>query len=232
MGTHFWSVARFTAADRRARVLAMPSPPPRPNIPVLSELYLTIETARLALRPLTDGDVDALWPYVSDPEFPKYMSWTAHTDKAQTREFIARVTAATANNEGVTWAIVHEGAVIGTVGLDRVQWQMRAWRIDRAELGYWIAPPMWGKGLVTEAAHAVVTFGFENLGLHKITVGCIAENTASRRVIEKVGFRYIGRLEDDVWRDGRWWSHLRYELTSPEWPDVHTTIRVSRPRPA
>ena len=52
----------------------------------------------------------------------------------------------------------------------------------------------------------------------------------SRRVIEKLGFRLIGRLEDDVWRDGRWWSVLAYELTQSEWSDVSTTMRVNRPR--
>ena len=61
-----------------------------------------------------------------------------------------------------------------------------------------------------------------------VTVGCFAENDASRRVIEKLGFRYVGRAEDDVWRDGQWRSHLRYELTAPEWPDVHTTTRIDR----
>ena len=84
---------------------------------------------------------------------------------------------------------------------------------------------------MTEAAHAVVKFGFENIGLHKITVYCFVENAASKRVIEKVGFRHVGRLEEDLWRDGRWHAQHRFELTSQEWPDVHTTMRVSRPRP-
>jgi ribosomal-protein-serine acetyltransferase len=75
-----------------------------------------------------------------------------------------------------------------------------------------------------------VRCGFELIGLHKVTVGCIAENAGSRRVIEKLGFRPVGRLEDDVWRDGCWWSVLRYELTASEWSDVSTTMRVSRPR--
>jgi [ribosomal protein S5]-alanine N-acetyltransferase len=81
------------------------------------------------------------------------------------------------------------------------------------------------------SAGAVVRFGFETIGLHKITTRCLVENIGSRRVIEKVGFRFVGRAEDDSWRDGRWSTQLLYELTSPEWPDVHTTMRVSRPRP-
>ena len=54
---------------------------------------------------------------------------------------------------------------------------MRAWRVDRAELGYWLAPALWSQGLMTEAAHrGGDASAFETLGLHKITVGCFAEN--------------------------------------------------------
>jgi len=205
--------------------------PPRPTIPTLSELPLVIETSRLRLRPIALDDVDAIWPIVSDPQFPKQMSWAVHKDKAETRAFIERVTEGLHKGEHVTWAMEHAGRAQGCIGLDGITWEQRAWRVDRAELGYWLAPALQGQGLMTEAAHAVVRWGFETLGLHKIKVGCFAENASSRRVIEKVGFRYVGRLDDDVWRDGRWHSHLRFELTAPEWPDVHTTMRVSRPRP-
>lgn len=204
---------------------------PIPSIPTLADLPLVIATPRLRMRPIEQGDVEAIWPVVSDPAFPVHMSWSAHTDKAQTREYIAIASAALAKGDGITWAIEREGKMQGCIGLDGITWQHRAWRVDRAELGYWLAPELQRKGLMTEAAHAVVRWGFETLGLHKISVGCFAENAASRRVIEKVGFRYVGRLEDDVWRDGRWWSGLRFELTAGEWPDVHTTMRVSRPRP-
>ena len=206
------------------------SAPPRP-IPTLSKLDLAIETERLRLRPFRSEDLDDIWPVVSDPEFPKLMSWSAHTERAQAAGFIDATGASLADGTGATWAIEQGGHVIGCVALEDIAWTVRAWRVDRAELGYWLAPAHWGKGLMTEAADAAVRFGFHTIGLHKITVGCIAENTASRRVIEKLGFRFVGRQEDHVWRDGRWWSRLRYELTAGEWPDVHTTMRVSRPRP-
>jgi RimJ/RimL family protein N-acetyltransferase len=208
---------------------ALGSPPPRPRIPKLDELDLVIETSRLRLRQFADTDVDELWPFVSDPELPRMMSWAAHTDRGQTLEWLRHAQAGYANSTGVTWAIELDGKIAGCVSLDGVRFVLGAWRIDRAELGYWIAPAHWNKGLMTEAAHAVVRTGFETVGLHKITVGCIAENVASRRVIEKLGFRPVGRLEDDVWRDNRWWSVLRYELTASEWSDVTTTMRVHRP---
>jgi RimJ/RimL family protein N-acetyltransferase len=209
----------------------MTAAPPKPTIPTLAELRTELETQRLMLRPFRDADVDAIWPIVSDPAFPQLMSWSAHRDRAETLAFIRSHATSLANNEGVVWAIEHAGQVIGCIGLEGIEFQVRAWRVDRAELGYWLAPAHARQGLMTEAAHAVVRFGFETIGLHKVTVGCFAQNIASRRVIEKLGFRFIGRLEDDVWRDAAWHSHLRYELTSGEWPDVHTTMRVSRPRP-
>jgi ribosomal-protein-alanine N-acetyltransferase len=206
------------------------SAPPRARIPKLDELDLVLTTARLRLRAFEEADADDLWPCVSDPALTKMMSWNAHTERGQTLDFIRRVTAGPTTGTGVAWAIELGGRAAGCISLEGIQFELRAWRLDRAELGYWIAPPLWGRGLMTEAAQAVVRCGFELIGLHKITVGCIAENTGSRRVIEKLGFRPVGRLEDDVWRDGRWWSVLRYELTASEWGDVSTTTRVSRPR--
>jgi len=190
-----------------------------------------IETAHLRLRPFVESDVYAIWPIVSQPEFPKLMSWGAHTDRDETLGFVRGQLAAIASNTDLAWAIEHEGRAVGCVALVGIVWQVRARRLDHGELGYWLAPALWNKGLMTEAATAAVRYGFDTIGLHKITTRCLAENHGSRRVIEKVGFRFLGRAEDDVWRDDRWSTHLLYELTAPEWPDVHTTMRVNRPRP-
>lgn len=209
----------------------MTSAPPRGRIPQLDQLDLVLVTDRLRLRPFEDRDADDLWPLVSDPELPRMMSWAAHTERSQTVGFIEWTREALAAGSNVTWAIERDGRAVGCVSLDGVAFAQRALRVDRAELGYWIAPALWGQGLVTEAARAVVGCGFETIGLHKIHVRCIVENVGSRRVIEKLGFRLIGRLEDDVWRDGRWWSLCSYELTTGEWSDVSTTMPVGRPRP-
>lgn len=209
----------------------MSSPPPRTPIPRLDQLDLVIATARLRLRPLEDRDVDDLWPLVSDPDLPRMMIWAAHADRGETRAFIQSTREALARGTGATWAIEVDGRAVGTVGLGDIRFAHAALRVDRAELGYWIAPALRGAGLVTEAAQAVVRCGFETIGLHKITVHSFEANAASRRVIEKLGFRMVGRQEDDAWRDGRWWAMLSYELTAPEWSDVSTTMRVKRPAP-
>jgi RimJ/RimL family protein N-acetyltransferase len=156
------------------------------------------------------------------------MSWDAHKDRDETRGFVRQQIASLARGTGVTWAIVIDGRAHGCIGLSGITWEFRAWRIDRAELGYWLGKPYWNQGLMSEATLAATRWGFETLGLHKITIGCIDGNAASQRVIEKLGFRFLACAEDDVWRDGRWWSHLRYELTATEWGDAALTRRFSR----
>lgn len=201
---------------------------PREPIPTLSSLDPVIRTARLLLRPLRERDVDDLWPTVSDPAFPLMMSWSAHTERRETVEFIHGQAEAFARGVAMTSALEHEGRAVGCISLDGIRWGLGAWRVDRAELGYWLAPALWRRGLMTEAARAVMRFAFEALGLHKLTVGCVAENDGSRRVIEKCGFRFVGRLEDDVFRAGRWWSQLRYELLAREWREAAAQWQAPR----
>src|SRR2546421_76021 len=83
-------------------------------------------TPRLALRPIELADVDAIWPYASDPEFPKQMSWAAHVDRSETVAFIESCDAALAKETSVTWAITKSGQTIGCIGLDGIAWQVRA----------------------------------------------------------------------------------------------------------
>jgi [ribosomal protein S5]-alanine N-acetyltransferase len=208
----------------------MLSAPPRSVIPKLSELPLVIETPRLKLRPQLDSDADALFPYVSDPELPRMVSWAAHEKIEETREWLRSGAELVAAGTDMIWTIEHEGAPVGCVGLHGIKWGVRALRVDRAELGYWIAKPFWRKGLMTEAATAATRWAFETLGLHKVTVMCFEGNVGSQRVIEKVGFRFLGRSEDDSWRDGKWYAHLRYELVASEWADMSRTLRFTRPR--
>ena len=83
-----------------------------------------------------------------------------------------------------------DGRLIGGMGLAASP------RFNHAEIGYWIAQPAWNQGYATEAARAVVQFGFETWGLHKIVGTHLRRNPASGRVMEKVGFQFEGILRD------------------------------------
>jgi [ribosomal protein S5]-alanine N-acetyltransferase len=206
----------------------MLSAPPRPDIPTLAALPAVIETSRLVLRPLTLADVDDLRPYVTDPELSKYLSWSAHKDRAETEAWITAAVERRTNGTGMVWSIVIDGKACGVIGLDGIKWEFRAWRIDRAELGYWLGIPHWSKGYMTEAAFAATKWAFDALGLHKVTIGCIEGNVASQKIIERIGYRFLAKLEDDVWRDNRWWPHRRYEMLASEWGDTTSTQRFVR----
>lgn len=195
----------------------MGSAPPRTKIPAFVDLPLTITTPRLQLRPLRASDAEALYRYSADAELTRFVTWASHTSIDQTREWLASSAEAFRKNTDMVWAIVEAGDACGAIGLHAITWGLRALRWDCATLGYWLGIPHQGKGLMTEAAEAVTRWGFESLGLHKINVSCFQENVGSRRVIEKVGFRFLCKCDEDVWRDGQWHAHLRYEMTASEW---------------
>jgi ribosomal-protein-alanine N-acetyltransferase len=207
----------------------MTSPPPRTPAK-LTDLPLVVDTPRLQLRPLELGDADALFALAADPDVAKYMSWDAHRDRSDTVEFLERMLGSRREGTSVGWAIVFEGAVVGVISIDGIRWDFRAWRVDRAEMGYWLGKPYWGRGIMSEAATAALRFAFETLGLHKVTIGCVEGNAGSQAIIEKLGFRFLAHFAEDFWRFGRWWDHRRYELTVGEWADSTRTMKFSRPR--
>jgi ribosomal-protein-alanine N-acetyltransferase len=80
-------------------------------------------------------------------------------------------------------------------------------------LGYWMGKPYAGQGLMTEAVGLIVPFCFETLGLHRIHAAFLPDNMASRRVLEKNGFREEGFAENYLQIDGKWADHVLFGLT-------------------
>ena len=104
------------------------------------------------------------------------------------------------------------GEAVGSCGLRR-----KPGGEDEADIGYELAPRLWGQGYATEAARAMVDFGFRELGLHRISSWCIADNAASARVLEKDGFTLEGRLRQNERFKGRRGDTLLYGLLREEW---------------
>jgi len=90
-------------------------------------------------------------------------------------------------------------------------------------LGYWMGEEFAGRGLMTEAVGVVLPFFFETLGLHRLQAAFLPHNMASRRVLEKNGFREEGYAENYLQIDGRWADHVLFALTRERWD--------ARPRP-
>ena len=106
------------------------------------------------------------------------------------------------------FAIVHQGALVGCVDVDEIE-------AGEGSLGYWLGEAAWGRGLASEAARAVIDFAFGPLGLLRLTSGHAADNPASGRVLEKLGFRPAG--ETEVWSRPRQTliRQVRYALGRP-----------------
>jgi ribosomal-protein-alanine N-acetyltransferase len=113
------------------------------------------------------------------------------------------------------WGVVlkDSGAFVGTCGVDVNYAPEHA----RAELSYVLSLEHWGKGLMPEAVRAVIRFGFGRMGLNRIQARCMAENTASARVMEKAGMTYEGTLREPefikgAYRDMKIYTILRREF--------------------
>ena len=94
---------------------------------------------------------------------------------------------------------------------------MKAPGAQEADLGYELDPRYWENGYATEAARALLAFGFQELGLHRIWAQCIAENVASAHVLEKIGMQQEGHLRQNEWMQGRWWDTLLYAILETEY---------------
>ena len=108
--------------------------------------------------------------------------------------------------------LARTGSVVGMtrIGVDSE-------RHRSANIGYSVAPAFWGRGIASEAAALIVGFGFERLGMHRIWATHHPENAASRRVLDKLGFREEGRRREDRMTGGRWFDSVVCSLLEDEW---------------
>lgn len=145
---------------------------------------VVLETERLILRPWAEEDAAECFRYASDPRVGPVAGWPAHTDVAESQRVIREILSAPE-----TYAIVWKqtGLPIGSIGLFHSE---VAPQDGEAELGYWLGVPWWGRGIAPEAARALLRRGFETLGLSRIWCCYFEGNEKSKRVQEKLGFRY------------------------------------------
>jgi len=176
---------------------------------------MRIATDRLVLREFVTGDWPAVLAYQRDPCFLRFYPWTGRIE-AEVRDFVQRFVDDQADRPRRKFqfaiTLTDGGQVIGSCGIRR-----KPGKDWEADIGYDLAPEQWGRGYVTEAALAIVDFGFNTLDLHRISSWCIADNAASARVLEKAGLRREGRSRENEHFKGRRWDTLFYGLLESEW---------------
>lgn len=174
-----------------------------------------LERQRLRLRPVTMADAPTVAAYCSNWDVAQWMApmpWPYTLADAE--DFLSRVTACC--YRGFTRALCVDGEIIGLMSLDPANPDWGANEGAR-ELGYWIGQPHWGKGYATEAAAAMVSYGFEEMGIEGMVSGALAENARSLNVLTKCGFERTGAAMLNSVPHGKKMPAVRVDLSLSRW---------------
>lgn len=172
-------------------------------------------TERLLLREFSLDDWPAVLAYHRDPRYLRFYP-DEHGTEPEVRKLVRMFVdwQAEAPRQRFQWAVVlpGDGRIVGNCGV-----RMRSAEEGEADIVFELHPDHWGKGYATELARALLCFGFNGLGLRRVSAQCVAENEASAHVLDKVGMRREGRLERHFRMKGRWWDTLLYGILRSEW---------------
>lgn len=148
---------------------------------------MILETERLILRQWEESDAENLYKYASDPAVGPIAGWPSHQSIDESLDVIRNVFCGA---EAYAVCLKSDNKAIGAIELKLNGHTDMTERDDECELGYWIGKPFWGQGLIPEAAREIIRHAFEDIGMQKVWCGYYDGNEKSKRVQEKVGFRY------------------------------------------
>ena len=189
----------------------------------LDDLAWPLRTARLSIRPMSLGDVDALWPIRRLADVNRYLTGAPQTLEAF-RELFDSI-------ERLTRTLVYEldGVIVGDLYLHVEDAWAQAEVADQAhdvqaEIGWTLDPAHGGRGYATEAVEALIRLCFVDLGLRRVTAGCFAANEPSWRLMERVGMRRESyTVQESLHRTEGWLDGMMYAMLADEWRARHAT---------
>ena len=176
--------------------------------------YPRLATPRLVLRSFGPGDIDEIVRLAGDFAIADTTLMIPHPySKTDAEQWLQTHAPRFEAGEQVHLAITERqtGELIGAVGLSITA------RFDRAELGYWVGKPYWGKGYCTEASKAVMDWGFSNLNLNRVYAVHMKRNPASGRVMQKLGMTREGEFRQHVKKWDRYEDMVIYGILRSEW---------------
>lgn len=186
--------------------------------PDLSTLDWPVRTDRLSLRPATLADLEPTGRIRRQPGVSHWLT----VDAADEEEYAARF--ASPARLAKTLVVERDGEVIGDLMIGIESPWAQAEVADRAtdtqaELGWVLAPGHAGQGLATEAVRAMIDLCFRELGLRRVVAHCFADNTASWRLMERLGMRRESHtVQESLHRSGAWLDGYSYAILAEEWP--------------
>lgn len=161
-----------------------------------------LRTDRFLLRRFREDDLANVYKGLSHPDVIRYygVSYsTMESTKAQMKFFSDLEESGT----GIWWAICSQDDKVfyGAGGLNSLKAEHR-----KAEIGYWLLPEFWGKGIVKEVLPAICDYGFNDLRLHRIEAVVETENERSKKAIQSIGFHYEGTMKECEFKSGKFIS--------------------------
>ena len=184
-----------------------------------NETTIVLETERMVLRRFVEEDAPLLLELDSDPEVVRFVDVGLSPDLDKIRnELIPYLLNYYERNVGFgVWAAIEKASG------DFLGWFLfrpSARDASAIELGYRLRRAAWGRGLATEGSRALVEMGFKELGVEQVVAMAMARNVASRRVMEKVGLRYVGDFEESrLVGDDK--TAVLYRIESEEYKRLH-----------
>ncbi len=179
--------------------------------------HFHLETPRVQLLPWEAGDADAFLRLTQDSRVMRYISNGQLWSDLQTHEFVERQRAGFAARGFCLWKLVHKesGELGGMCGLQPLV------NTPDIEIGWWLAPELWGHGIATEAARCALAFGFDQARLPRIVAIALPENRASVRVMEKLGMTFEGMMNH------KGYEVARYAISRAEFDSANAHNRGS-----
>ena len=173
-----------------------------------------ITTERVVLRWISEDDIDGLYQVFSDPQVMRYWSSGPLTHRDAAAAMQREIAAGNENNTMFKWglALRESNLVIGTTTLFNLNLDN-----GRAEIGYAMGRPYWGKGYMNEALRALVSHSFEVINLRRLEADVDPRNAASIRTLERLGFQREGFLRERWHVCGEIQDALFYGLLRREW---------------
>jgi RimJ/RimL family protein N-acetyltransferase len=176
---------------------------------------MQIQTKRLILREFSPDDWQVLYVYQNHPLYLRYSEWISRTPE-DVRDFIQRQIDNQLEKPRLQYQLAitlkTSEELIGNCGI-----LMGFAGTHEAEIGYELDPNHWKHGYATETARVIVDFCFTHLHLHRIWAHCVADNTGSAHVLEKLGLQLEGRQRDKEHYKDRYWDMLLYAVLRKEW---------------
>lgn len=183
------------------------------KLATLSE-FPVLESDCIRLRGIQETDIDALFALFSNPQVMRYWSRGPMSVQQEAIDYANTIVEGFEKRELLNWIIadIESDQMIGTCTLYEINPQHA-----RAGLGYALMPEFWGKGLAHEAASLAISYGFLELGLHRIEADTEPNNLRSNKVLERLGFQREGLLRERFVHPDGIQDSLIFGILKPEW---------------